>query len=86
MTRYWDFNENPSLPQAVKEPTIRITIPGENEGEKQEVVLEHNPFYSYKFTSDYAWTTVAQELDWANHRQVWYLLRLGLTFFNTMFG
>ena len=68
--RFWDFNKSPSLPKAVKNPTLEITIPGESEGQKKKIVLDHNPFYSYKFTSDYAWIVVANELDWANHRQV----------------
>ena len=67
---FWDFNKDPVLPKAVKSPTIEITIPGESKGEKKTIVLKHNPFYSYKFTSDYAWIVVCNELDWANKRQV----------------
>lgn len=68
--RYWDFNKKSTLPKAVMEPTIKVTIPGESEGDKKEITLDHNPFYSYKFTSDYAWIVVADELQWALNRKV----------------
>jgi hypothetical protein len=63
-TRYWDFNRDSRLPDVVQEESLNITVPGDSKGEKKIVLLEHNPFYSYKFTSDYAWKIVADEMGW----------------------
>jgi hypothetical protein len=66
---YWDFSRDPSLPAAVKTPTIDIFVPGASAGQKKRVTLDHNPLYSYKFTSNYAWNIMLNELEW-NQRNV----------------
>lgn len=63
-TRYWDFNRDSSLPEVVREANLNITVPGESKGEKKTIPLERNPFYSYKFTSEYAWNIMTNELGW----------------------
>jgi hypothetical protein len=62
--RYWDFNKDSSLPKVVQHEGLDIIVPGDSEGEKKNLHLEHNPFYSYKFTSYYAWGIVADRLGW----------------------
>jgi hypothetical protein len=51
-----------SLPKVVQHEGLDIIVPGDSEGEKKTLHLKHNPFYSYKFTSYYAWGIVADRL------------------------
>ncbi|KAF2993735.1 hypothetical protein E8E13_000223 [Curvularia kusanoi] len=66
---YWDFNKDSSLPDIVMEKTLDLIVPGESKGKKRSEHLEHNPFYSYKFTSDSAWDIVAKEMGWSKWKQ-----------------
>ncbi|KAF2875899.1 common central domain of tyrosinase-domain-containing protein [Massariosphaeria phaeospora] len=61
---YWDFNKDSSLPQVVRQDTLDVIVPGKSEGQKETITLKHNPFYSYKFTSDYAWNIIVEKMEW----------------------
>jgi hypothetical protein len=62
--RYWDFNEDSSLPKVMQDEGLDMIVPGNSEGEKKTLHLDHNSFYSYKFTSHYAWSIVADRIGW----------------------
>ncbi|KAH8653861.1 common central domain of tyrosinase-domain-containing protein [Xylariales sp. PMI_506] len=61
---YWDWATDPHLPAIVMQPDITLTIPGKSPGTTDALHLDHNPLYSYKFTSEYAVNTLQTELNW----------------------
>lgn len=64
--RYWDWARDSHLPNVVMQPTIELSVPGMGPGDKDTLTLDHNPLYSYKFTSDYAIKTIQKKLNWDN--------------------
>ncbi|EOO01105.1 putative tyrosinase protein [Phaeoacremonium minimum UCRPA7] len=61
---YWDWASDPHLPPVVMSPDITLTIPGTSSGSQDTLYLDHNPLYSYKFTSQYAIDLLQKELNW----------------------
>ncbi|KAF4444538.1 Di-copper centre-containing protein [Fusarium austroafricanum] len=63
---YWDWAKKPNLPDVVMSPDITLTVPGKSKGVNATKYLEHNPLYSYKFTSPSAIKLLQQEMNWEN--------------------
>ncbi|RGP66614.1 oleate-activated transcription factor 1 [Fusarium longipes] len=61
---YWDWAKKPNLPNIVMSPDITLTVPGKSAEDKATLHLEHNPLYSYKFTSPYAVELLQEEMNW----------------------
>lgn len=45
-------------------PDITLTVPGKTAGTKDSLHLQHNPLYSYQFTSNWATATIQNEMGW----------------------
>ncbi|UPL00492.1 hypothetical protein LCI18_011426 [Fusarium solani-melongenae] len=61
---YWDWASDSHLPAVVMSPTITLTVPGDSPDSQKKLKLDHNPLYSYKFTSKFAIDTIQNEMGW----------------------
>ncbi|KAK2005590.1 Di-copper centre-containing protein, partial [Colletotrichum eremochloae] len=68
---YWDWASNPHLPPATMSQDIVLTIPGDAVGKTKQKRLDHNPLYSYKFTSDYATDQMRSIMNQWPHTDKW---------------
>ncbi|KAG5659911.1 hypothetical protein KAF25_003433 [Fusarium avenaceum] len=63
---YWDWAKKPNLPDIIMSPDITLKVPGKSKENDETLHLDHNPLYSYKFTSPSAIKLLQQEMNWEN--------------------